>query len=127
MAKTSVNPSRAPKSNSGFTAEKIALNAARQALAEYAQSPAQNEHVEAIVTKTLAIGVEPLVVATLDRLGIDTSDPKAMRKDMIHLRTWREIMDKLRDDGIGGIAKYIIISLGSLVVLGVSALIYRWH
>lgn len=124
VAKTS---NTAPKSKSGLSAETIALNAARQALAEYATSPAQTEHVEGIVNKTLVIAVEPLVVATLDRLGIDTSDPKALRKDMIHLRTWREIMDKMRDEGIGSLVKYITAGVLSLLALGVGVLIYRWH
>lgn len=127
MSPKTAKKATAPKSKSGFSAETIALNAARQALAEYSSSPAQGEHIETIVNKTLVVAVGPLVVATLDRLGIDTSDPKALRKDMLHLRTWREIMDKVRDEGIGSTVKYVAIAVVSLLALGFGALVYRGH
>lgn len=117
-----------PKTLSKNTAEQIALNAARQALAEYSQSPDRMEHVSDIVDATVERAVEPAVLATFNKLGIDLSSEdarEALRKDMIHLRSWRELMEMIKKEGIGSVVKWVMAGFFAIVVLGIGAFIYH--
>src|SRR4051812_4247768 len=71
-------------------AQQIAVSAARQALAEYACDPA---HMDAMVTSALNKGLPSALATTLETLGIDTTDPEALRKDMAHLRESRTFLE----------------------------------
>lgn len=118
----------APKTLSKNTAEQIALNAARQALAEYSQSPDRMEHVSDIVDATVERAVEPAVLATFNKLGIDLSTDEAreaLRKDMNHLRSWRELMETIRKEGLGAFVKWVMAGIFAVIVLGIGAFVYH--
>lgn len=105
---------------------RIARDAARVALKEFATTHAAREsQLAALVKEAVTDTVPGAVMATLDRLGFDTSNPDANRKDMTHLRTWRETMEMIRDKGIGSLIMYVVAGILSLVVLGLGALFIR--
>lgn len=60
--------------------------------------------------------VAEAVAETLLTLGIDTSDPVALQKDMAHLRSWRE--------SIATVKKQSLVTAVGIIVAGVLGLIY---
>jgi hypothetical protein len=93
--------------------QRIAYEAAHVALEEFVQS----DKFRASMQQTIDI--------TLERMGVDTLDPEAMRRDMIHLRTWREFMEFAQKKGIGAAITWTITGLLGLIVLGVMAYLHR--
>ncbi len=91
----------------------IAYEAAHAALEEFVQS---DKFRSAMQTST---------DLTLERLGIDTTDPEAMRRDMIHLRTWREFMEFVSKKGVGAAITWTVTGLLGLLVLGAMSFIFH--
>jgi hypothetical protein len=60
--------------------------------------------------------VSEAVSETLLQLGIDASDPVEMQKDMAHLRSWRESVATVKQQGL--------ITAVGIVVAGLIGLIY---
>lgn len=89
----------------------VALTAARQALDEFATSPTR--------LASLRVVIKDAVFDTLEKLGIDTRDPESTRKDMVHLRTWRELMEFMRQQGVGAAVKWIVTAGLAAVAVGV--------
>jgi hypothetical protein len=113
-------PRITPSSFDPKQARRIAASAASQALAQY-----DAKHVEEMVATVLNKGLPTAIATALETVGIDTSNPEELRKDMVHLRTWRELMDMLRKEGVGAVFKWIVTSALALIVLGLAALVYR--
>ena len=44
--------------------------------------------------------IERIVIRVLERMGVDTSDPKSMRKDLERVREWRECVDSVQSKSI---------------------------
>ncbi|RUV65856.1 hypothetical protein EOA64_00490 [Mesorhizobium sp. M1A.F.Ca.IN.022.02.1.1] len=59
--------------------------------------------------------VAEAVAETLLTLGIDTSDPVELQKDMAHLRSWRESVATVKQQGL--IAATGVITVGLLGLL----------
>lgn len=99
------------------SAKGIALQAARQALDEFATSPERLASLRTIIKEA--------VFDTLEKLGIDTQNPEATRKDMVHLRTWRELVDFLRKEGYGTGFKWIVTACFGALAVGVGVIFSR--
>ncbi len=92
---------------------KIATDAARTALEDFVQSEKFRQ------------AMQQSTDLTLERLGIDTTDPEAMRRDMIHLRTWREFMEFVSKKGAGAAITWTVTGLLGLLVLGAMSFIFH--
>ncbi|MCI0663520.1 MAG: hypothetical protein L0220_20855 [Acidobacteria bacterium] len=66
----------------------------------------------------ITIVVEEAVEKTLERLGIDVSDPIAMQKDFSHMRAWRESVEAIRHKGIMTILGILIAGTAGMLWLG---------
>lgn len=91
----------------------IAIEAARTALEEFVGSEKFHDAMQKSTDRTL------------ERLGIDTLDPEAMRRDMIHLRTWREFMEFASKKGVGTAISWLVTGVLGLLVLGVMTYLHR--
>jgi hypothetical protein len=65
--------------------------------------------------------IEDTIVATFERLGIDTSDPIQTRADFQAIRDWRETMRYVRRRGIGAFVWTLVVGVLTAVGLGISA------
>lgn len=90
-------------------ASQIAYEAAHAALEEFVQSD------------KFRAAMQVSTDMTLERLGIDTTDPEAMRRDMIHLRTWREFMEFASKKGVGAAITWLVTGALGLLVLGAAS------
>lgn len=63
--------------------------------------------------------VEQTVDKTLERLGIDTSDPIAMQRDFSHVRAWRESTEAIKRKGFLTIVGIVITGICGAVWLAV--------
>lgn len=83
----------------------VALAAARVALAEFAQHETLRDAVRKAITE--AFGVP------------DTDAERVeLRRDMIHLRSWRETMDAIRKEGIVSVMRWLVAGALAAVVIG---------
>lgn len=88
----------------------IAYEAAHAALEEFVDSSKFRASMEAAIT------------ISLQRVGIDTVDTEAMRRDMVHLRTWREFMEFVQKRGVGAAVTWTVTALLGLLVIGAGSL-----
>lgn len=119
-AKRNVPTSRTTKSS-----EEIALAAARQALHEFATSPERTEQLSGVVKEAIAEGVKPIVYSIFRDFGFDTDHPEQIRKDQLHLHTWREFMDFIRQKGIAATVTWLVAGLLAAIVAGTIALVHK--
>lgn len=117
---TSRTNESSPRRDSQY-ARRVALDAARQALDEFSASPARNEMLRATVREA----AQEVLKNTLEKLGIDTEHPEETRKDMIHLRTWRELIEFMKKEGIGSAVKWFTLSALAALALGVTIIFGR--
>lgn len=52
--------------------------------------------------------IESSVNNALEKLGIDTEDPEATRRDMVHLRNWTETMATIKKTGVATLVKTLV-------------------
>jgi hypothetical protein len=62
--------------------------------------------------------VAEAVAETLLQLGIDASDPVEMQKDMAHLRSWRESVATVKQQGLITAIGVITVGMLGLIWLG---------
>lgn len=65
--------------------------------------------------------VAEAVAETLIKLGIDTSDPVELQKDMAHLRAWRESIATVKKQGLISAIGVLTVGLLGLIWLGLRA------
>lgn len=94
-------------------AQQIAYEAAHAALEEFVQSDKFRSSMEFSI-KT-----------SLEKLGIDTEDTEAMRRDMVHLRTWREFMEFVSKKGVGAAITWLVTAMLGLLVLGIGSFFFH--
>jgi hypothetical protein len=118
-ARTSTRASRKTSSTTRKSSgqKQVALAAARQALDEFATSPERLASLRDIIKNTM--------FEALEKLGIDTNNPEATRKDMVHLRTWRELMDFMRQQGFGAAVKWIVTAGLAALAVGVGVVMSK--
>lgn len=101
----------------------IANEAATQAIEKYhaklTESGTTNNHE---IAEQL---IERSVNSALFKLGIDISDPAALRADMAHLREWRETMQLLRSKGVGAFMTAIATLLVTIFGGGIYFLLHK--
>ncbi len=68
--------------------------------------------------------VEEAVEKTLQRLGIDVSDPLAMQRDMALVRSWRESTEALRHKGLMTMLGILIMGTAGALWLGIKELLH---
>lgn len=92
-----------------LTATEIALAAARQALAEFAASDKHREALRETVRE--AVG---------EALGVRLTPEEAekVRRDMMHLRSWREFSDTVRQQGISAVVKWVVAGVFTVMMIG---------
>lgn len=83
----------------------VALAAARAALAEFAQ----HETLRAAVRQAVA-----------EAFGVPDTDAERyeLRRDLIHLRSWRETMEAIRKEGVVSVMRWFVAGLLAAVVIG---------
>lgn len=83
----------------------VALVAARTALAEFAQ----HEMLRQVVRQAVS-----------EALGVPNSDDERaeLRKDMFHLRSWRETMETIRREGVVSVMRWLVAGLLAAIVIG---------
>lgn len=94
----------------------LALKAAKAAVAEFVKSDA--------VRQAIADGVNVRLAA----LGIHASndeDVAETRKDMQHLRTWREIVELMQKQGISAAVRWIILGILGALATGLYVMLHR--
>lgn len=98
---------------SGHNVHEIAQAAARAAVHEFVYGP------------TLQGIIDNAVDNALQRVGIDTSDPTATRRDMVKLREWTEFWEFVRQKGIGATVTWVVTGALAALAIGVGVLIGR--
>ncbi len=77
---------------------------------------------ETLVTEQV---IEKSVNSALYKLGIDISDPVALRADMLHLREWRVTMQLLRAKGVGAFMTAMVSAMVAVFGGGIYYLLHR--
>ncbi len=70
--------------------------------------------------------IEESVNNALEKLGIDTQDPEATRRDMVHLRNWTETMATIKKTGVATVVKTLISGGIATILIGLGY-IYSTH
>lgn len=124
------NAAAAVVQNAANTAASVAQNAANTA-----SSVAQNAATTAATAAAVAVVKEfvngpgltqvitATVTATLERLGMDTQNADATRKDMVHLRQWREVTETMRKQGFGEATKWAVRAGIAALLVGAGVMI----
>ena len=93
----------------------LAQEAAHAAIAEFTSGPAFQD----VMNKALD--------GAFERLGMEVSTPEArekFRKDMTHLRDWREAVSLIRSKGLGAVVVALV--TGTLGLLGLGIKQWLW-
>lgn len=87
------------------TLDAVAIAAARTALAEFAAHDVLRDAVRKAVAEAF---------------GVPDNDEERvqLRRDMIHLRSWRETMDAIRKEGIVSVMRWIVAGGLAAIVIG---------
>jgi len=96
------------------SSKQVAIMAARLAIDEFTRSPA--------IQNNLRVEVSEAVRTALERFGIDVNNPEEQRRDMVHLRTWRELMDFISKQAAGSAVKWVVAALLAAVAVGAGVL-----
>ena len=62
--------------------------------------------------------MEQAVKRTLTEMGVDTSDPTAMRRDFSALRSWREANEAIRRTGLVTLVSVVVVGSATLLWVG---------
>lgn len=65
------------------------------------------------------------VGATLERLGLDTKHAEETRRDMVHLRQWREVTENMRKQGFGEATKWVVRATLAALAVGAGVMLQR--
>lgn len=113
--------------------DEVAVRAARRALTEFVVSDelralvtqVVNEVVPLVMKNAVVPVIAEVVPPVLSKYGIDVADAEAQRKDMMHLRNWREIMEMIRMQGIRTFIGYVLAALVATIIMGTGIMLYR--
>lgn len=93
------------ETNDKATLDAVALAAARTALAEFAAHDVLRDAVRKAIAEAFG--------------SPDTDSERVeLRRDMIHLRSWRETMEAIRKEGIVSVMRWIVAGVLAAIVIG---------
>jgi len=81
------------------------------------QSSAHEDRLKAVVHEA--------VNHTLVSLGFDIEEPKEMRKDMTHLRTWRETTESVKNKTTLAIVGILVSGILAAIWVGIKELVHK--
>ena len=113
------------KAKAKLIAEAVAAAVATSASSTQAAATAAAQAVvkEFIGGPGLQQVIGATVGATLERLGLDTKNAEETRRDMAHLRQWRETMETMRQQGFGEATKWAVRAGIAALLVGAGVMI----